>query len=59
MKGIPAALLLTLVARVALAAPVEPAAPDPPSLVVFSDPPGASVYLDDERLGRTSSPPAR
>ena len=53
MKGIPVALLLTLVARAALAAPAEPVAPDPPSLVIISDPPGASVYLDDERLGRT------
>ena len=26
---------------------------EPPSLVVFSDPPGATVYLDDEPIGQT------
>ena len=30
-----------------------PSVPEPPSLVVFSDPPGATVYLDDELLGET------
>ena len=38
------------------AAPVPPLpepVPDPPALVVFSDPPGATVYLDDEPLGET------
>jgi predicted Ser/Thr protein kinase len=28
---------------------------EPPSLVVFSDPPGATVYLDDEPIGQTDS----
>jgi hypothetical protein len=26
---------------------------DPPSIIVFTDPPGATVYLDDEPLGET------
>ena len=39
-------------------APVASAAPPPPaaaSLVVYSDPPGASVYVDDEPLGATDA----
>ena len=35
------------------ALPEATPAPDPISLVVFSDPPGATVYLDDEPLGDT------